>query len=519
MITSIVVRKNRYLDSVFLMQVAGNLQQEPGVTGAAAVMGTDRNKQVVADLGASGADLDAAGPDDLIIAVTGDADALGEVLGRVDEWLVRRSREGGVHAQAYRTFEDALGSQPGSNLVVISVPGEYAAREARRALDNGLNAFIFSSNVSLQDEIDLKQSAQQRGLIVMGPDCGTSIIAGIGLGFANAVRRGPIGVIGSSGTGLQEFTSIVDRYGSGISHAIGTGSRDLSDAVGGISTLQAFDALDTDTSTQVIGLISKPPGPRSVELLQRRAGRSSKPVVACFIGESEKVGASGSNIRLVPTLDDAAALAVSLVTENVVDRNTVEPARRSELIERESVRMARGQRYIRGLFAGGTFSYQAQQVMKERNLTVYSNTPLPGMRELKDPARSREHSIVDLGAEFFTDGRPHPMIESSLRRDRTQSEALDPEVAVILLDFILGYNASADPVGDLIESCTAAKRMASDRGGYLSIVASVCGTSEDFQDLERQTRLLREAGAVIMPSAAAAAAFSRDLALSLVEGT
>ena len=488
------------------------------MTGAAAVMGTDRNKQVVADLGAAGAELEGAGPDDLIIAVTGDQAAVGEVLGRVDEWLVRRPREGNSQAQTYRTLDDALQSQPGSNLAVISVPGEYAAREARQALDHELNAFIFSSNVSLEDEIDLKQDARQRGLIVMGPDCGTSIVAGVGLGFANAVRRGPIGVIGSSGTGLQEFTCTVDRHGCGISHAIGTGSRDLSDAVGGISTLQAFDALEVDSSTRVIGLISKPPGPQTMEALIRRADQSPKPVVACFLGESAHATRAGSNIRSARTLDEAAAVAISLAMGKAVDGDGIDPARRRELIETESARMAPGQRYVRGLFAGGTFGYQAQQVMKEHNLTVHSNAPLPGVQELTDPIHSHEHSIVDLGAENFTDGRPHPMIDSTLRRDRIQSEARDPEVAVILLDFILGYNASADPVGDLIESCASAKRMATDRGGYLSIVASVCGTSEDFQDLERQNELLQEIGVVVMPTAAAAAAFSRDLVLSLAGG-
>jgi FdrA protein len=514
MATGVVIKKNRYFDSVFLMQVAQNLQKESGVQQAAALMGTENNKQLLRGMGFAETEISAAGSNDLIIALQGsEQEAISSILAHADDWLIRRPSA--VSAMALHTLDDALGRQPRSNLVAISVPGEYAGKEARRALERGLNVFLFSSNVPVEEEIALKEYARDHGLILMGPDCGTAILAGVGIGFANAVRRGSIGVIGSSGTGLQEFTSIVHQCGLGISHAIGTGSRDLSDAVGGISTLSALEALEADPRTEVIALLSKPPGEKILPGLVERLNRCGKPVVTCFLGIFKYPSERDIRFTTAHTLDEAAALAVRVAAGEQATRIGIGSQELQALVSRERADMAPEQKYIRGIFAGGTFCYQAQQVMRDAELVVHSNAPLDGMLAMDDPLRSEAHTFIDMGAEMFTQNRPHPMIDSTLRRERILAEARDPQVAVLLLDFILGYNASPDPVGDLLEAIVEVKLDAGQRGGFLSVAASVCGTEGDPQNLQKQTRALEEAGVVVLPSSAQAALFSRTLALSL----
>jgi len=507
-----VVRKNRYFDSVFLMQVRQRLEQEPGVRQAAVVMGTENNKQLLAQMGLIGPWATSAGPEDLVIAVEGEnSDAVRSVLDRVEEFLTRRTKERGEHI---RTLTAAHATLPSANLAVISVPGRYAAREARTALEQGLNVFLFSSNVAVEDEVALKGLARERGLLVMGPDCGTAIIGGIGIGFANVVRRGSIGVIGSSGTGVQEFTCLVHRSGEGISHAIGTGSRDLGDAVGGVSTLSALDALEDDPGTHAIALIAKPPAPGVLARIRTRLRTCRKPVVACLLGTDEEEQA-WTPVHLSSTLDAAAARAVELVGGRSVVPEAADPAAWEESLAHERAQMAPEQKYLRGVFAGGTFCYEAQHVLQWRGLVVRSNAPLDQRYILDDPMHSVRHTLVDLGDEQFTEGRAHPMIDAALRQERLLLESRDREVAVVLLDFILGHNASPDPVGDLLPAIVAAKRAVARRGGYLSVVASVCGTEGDPQGLGSQVGALEGAGVIVLPSNAQAALYS----WSVVGGT
>lgn len=515
--TGYVIRKNQYFDSVFLMQVAKRLAEEPGIEEAAALMGTENNKRLLAAMGFEDREVLSAGPNDLIIALKAEnRSAVDTILDKVDAWLVRKSTR--VGKPALRTLDEALASQPHSNLVSISVPGEYAAREARKALERALNVFLFSSNVAVEDEAALKQYARERGLLVMGPDCGTAIIAAAGLGFSNVVRRGPIGVIGSTGTGLQEFTALVHQGGSGISHAIGTGSRDLADEIGGISTFTALEALEADLRTEVIALLSKPPGAKTLSLLMERLNRCRNPCVTCFLGIREYPSQADIRFTTAHTIDQAAALASEMATGVPAALTHVTPEELQRLVAKERAGMAPQQEYIRGIFAGGTFCYQAQQVMRDSGLVVHSNAPLEGMLELADPLRSKAHTLVDMGAEMFTQGRPHPMIDATLRRERILAEAQDPQVAILLLDFILGYNASPDPVGDVLDAISEAKRAASQRGGFLSVAASICGTDGDPQDLRKQTRALQEAGVVVLTTSAQAALFSLTLALSCQHG-
>ncbi len=304
-----IVKRNRYFDSIFLMRIAQRISDQPGIDDVAVLMGTEKNKQLLADMGFLDETISSAGPNDLMVALRGEHDGTIEaVLSGLEDLLVLTPLDAG--APTTRTLEAALEIKPDVNLAVISVPGEYAAAEARRALERGLNVFLFSGNVSPEEELTLKELARERGLIVMGPDCGTAIVAGVGLGFANVVRRGPIGVIAASGSGLQEFTSLVHQSGLGISHALGTGGRDLSDAVGGISTLAALAALEADPETQVIALVSKPPGAETLRRLLPEMNECRLPVITCFIGHDDTLSGTVSQISGDSSLFDAALLAV-----------------------------------------------------------------------------------------------------------------------------------------------------------------------------------------------------------------
>jgi succinyl-CoA synthetase alpha subunit len=507
-----VVRTNEYHDSVFLMRVARRISEQENIDQAALFMGTEKNKGILIELGFPAEELAAATPSDLILAVAArDEESLADVLENLDGWL--RAEPGRADMPAVRDLGEALTRQPLANLAVISVPGAYAASEAQRALERGLNVFLFSDNVPVEHEISLKRSARERGLIVMGPDCGTAIVGGIGVGFANRVRRGAVGVIGASGTGIQEFTTLVHRAGAGISQAIGTGSLDLSDDVGGISMLSALDALEADPSTKTIAILSKPPGPLALAVLIPRLMQCPKPLVVCFLGRKKEPGPVDVAYRTARTLDEAAALAVQNVTGHAPILIMPDDARFAALVSREREGMNPLQKYARGLFAGGTFCYQAQQVFMDAGLTVYSNTPMTGNRKLPGALISREHSLIDMGADEFTVGRPHPMIDSRLRRERLLAESKDPEMAVLVLDFLLGFNASADPAGELAPAIAEAKGEVKKRGGFLSVVASVCGTAEDPQGLERQVARLEGEGVVVLPSSAQAARFATILAV------
>jgi succinyl-CoA synthetase alpha subunit len=394
---------------------------------------------------------------------------------------------------------------------VISVPGEYAAREAHKALDAGLNVFLFSNNVSGKDELALKQVAAEKKLLVMGPDCGTAIIAGVGLGFANAIRRGSIGVIGVAGTGLQEFTSQVHNAGLGISHAIGTGGHDLSDEIGGLTTFAALDALEADPQTEIIAVISKPAGEKTFARLLKRFETCKKPLIGCFLGMPVESKHNPSSVQRTATIDEAVQVAIKLaggkpdLTPVGLSQAELEHA------SRERASWHPEQKYVRGVFSGGTFCYQSQQIFQNAGIAVYSNAPLAHQYQLEDSDHSRQHTFVDMGSDEYTLGKPHPMINGTLRKQRILAESRDPQMAILFLDFVLGYNASMDPVGELLDAILAAKKAAQQRCGALTVVASVCGTDEDPQDFDPQFKLLQQAGVIVFRSNARSTLFCSAL--------
>ncbi len=502
MVTGITIRKNQYYDSVFLMGFNNRLSKVDGVIQTAVLMGSDSNKEVLTDLGFVNAEVSAATANDLVVGVTAETQAvLDGIMQSFDQWLVEVNTTRST--ADIRTLDAAIAARPDANLVVISVPGEFAAHETKIALEAGKHVFLFSDNVAVEDEISLKTYARSRGLLVMGPDCGTSLIGGIGVGFANAVRKGKIGVIAAAGTGLQEFTCMVHNAGYGISHGIGTGGRDLSDAVGGLTTLAALDALENDPSTGVIAILSKPPGEKTLVKLVERIKTCKKPVVCCFLGISRKIEGEGTFFSRAKLIDDAVQLSIKAIGGEPKQM----PAEGSD----QQVNEVNKGKYLRGVFAGGTFCYQAQQILRDAGIKVYSNGPLDKKLTLEHPNQSKENTIVDMGDEYFMVGRPHPMIDGSQRALRIIKEAQDPQVGILLLDFILGYNSSTDPVGELVEAIQKAKQIAENRGDSLIIVASMCGTEGDPQDLALQTRMLKECGAVVFNSNAQATLYCVNL--------
>ncbi|MGQ0696347.1 MAG: acyl-CoA synthetase FdrA [Nitrospiraceae bacterium] len=511
------VLRNFYRDSVSLMQLSSTFAKLPGVEQASAIMASANNISLLKEAGLLIGTVE-AGANDLLIALQGDADALDAALAAAESALYQpapsvtgnwKSR-----SMAPRSIEMGLENMVGANLALISTPGEYAAAEAFKALNLGLNVMLFSDNVELKDEIALKRFAQDHDLIVMGPDCGTAIINGIPLAFANVVRRGEIGVVAASGTGLQQVTCLIDRWGKGISQAIGTGGHDLHKEVGGISMLQGLKALAADQSTSVIVLISKPPSPEVAERVLKAAAGTGKPVVVNFLGAAPE-GIRRPNLYAAGTLEDAAAAAVALA-----DGKRPEESRPKHPFFPMPPRLAPVQRYIRGLYSGGTFCYEASLLLKKDFGQVYSNTAVDHEDRLGDVWTSRGHTVIDLGDDLFTRGRPHPMIDHRLRNERILKEARDPEVAVILCDVVLGHGSHPDPASEMVPVIQEAKDSADKAGRHLVVVGFVCGTSSDPQNLSKQEAALREVGVILAESNAQAVRMAMAIALGAgtVEG-
>jgi succinyl-CoA synthetase alpha subunit len=489
------IKKGAYFDSVTLMRVGKELAGLPGVTDAAVVMGTKSNQAILHASGLLIPQFSGAADTDLLIAVkAGTARAADEALAATEALLGKATRKT-VSGEELRpvSVDGALQVLPGANLALISVAGRYAGDVAMRALEAGLHVMLFSDNVPLEQEIALKQFARKRGLLVMGPDCGTAIINGVPLAFANAVNRGSIGIVAAAGTGLQEVSCLISNAGAGISQAIGTGGRDVKQEVGGIMFIEALQALAKDEQTRVIVLVSKPPHPQVLKRIERVMKTVRKPVITLFIGAPRKDTGPA-------TLEEAALRAVAIAQDRDPGAVARQLAARDEglreLAQREATRLGKGRKYVRGLFSGGTFCAEAQIILKEMLPALRSNVPTQGLRQLRNPLVSQGNTLIDLGEDEFTVGRPHPMIDYSLRNRRIREEAADPETAVVLLDVVLGYGSNPDPAAELRDLLRQAARK-------VSVVCSITGTDQDPQNRSRVEAALRKTGAIVMPSNAA----------------
>lgn len=487
----IKIERERYFDSVFLMLISKEVESLPGVSSATAALATPHNVENLIRIGFASPELSTAGPNDLVVAIDAeDESAVAAAQERVEEMLTKKKDTATTADARPLTLGGAVDALPEANLAVISLPGDYAAREARAALRRGLHVMLFSDNVPLSQEIALKEEAIERGLLMMGPDCGTAIINGAPLCFANVVRRGAIGIVGASGTGIQEISSLIDRYGAGVSQAIGTGGRDLSQDVGGMMTLFGIDALAQDPQTEVIVVVSKAPAETVAQEILARLDNVEKPVVVQFIGTDARP--KRGNVSFAGSLAGAARLACSQIGHAVTD--AADAAETDRIAADEVAGMAAKQKRLVGMFCGGTLCQEAWHLLTNGGERVRSNVALTPELKLKQETWNDGHLLWDLGDDIFTQGRPHPMIEPSLRDDRIRELEADDSIAVIVLDLVLGHGAHADPAAGLAKSVAAAKRAFAERGGFLSVVSSITGTNNDPQGYSRQRTALEEAG-------------------------
>ncbi len=498
-----------YYDSVSLMIISNAVKKIPGVTEALVGMGTDLNRELNRNNpNLNSPEVEKTTPNDFFVAANvNDEETWKTVLAKVEEKL-NEKKEDAASNYYPASLDGALKVQPHTNIAVISVPGKggHAYKVAQDCLKQGIHVMLFSDNVSIEEEKDLKTEAVKRGLLVMGPDCGTAIINHVPLAFANVVRPGNIGMVCASGTGTQEVSSIIDSLGGGVSQVIGTGGRDLKKDIGGIMFKHALQALIADAATKVIVLVSKPPYPPVQTEVLKMAKEGGKPTVVCFIGGNPE---EPKSFGLVPavSLEDAARKAVALSKgeePKTFDGFDMSAAEIDSLVNEATKNLAPTQKYMRALYTGGTLCDESMKYLLPTCKRIFSNIPLQDNDKLENKDISREHTALDFGDDEFTVGRPHPMIDPSLRAERVLKEAGDKTCAVILVDCVIGYGSHEDPAADLADAIKKGKDKAKSEGRDVIVVASVCGTEGDPQGLSKTRETLKAAGAIVMPTNAQA---------------
>ena len=507
MLIKTLVMANCYMDSILILSVSRELMKLPGVHKAVVVMATDMNKTVVDEFGGMTAAVRDAGANDLIISLDCDKeDVVGAAEAKVKELASGKSKAGAGEAQVeYRTLAGAKSAMPEANICIISLPSEYALDEAKTALANDMNLFIFS-DMNEDEELEIKRIAHEKGLFVMGPGAGTAVINGCSLGLMSRIRRGKIGIVAASGSGLQEVAVLIHQMGEGVSQAIGTGGHDLSEKVGGIMFLQALDFFKNDPETEVLVLVSKPPHPTTAKKIYSNLPKN-KPVVIFFLGgDADEIRSSGAYAP--KTLEEAAIMAVEL------SRGTMPPERDivaedkaafAELASAEKAKLAPSQKYMRGLFCGGTHSEEAVTLLQEFVPNMHSNISFGKVDLLEDRHMSIENSLVDMGDEVFTKGKPHPVMDPSILVERMIQEARDPQTGVILFDLLYGCAIHPDPVGAMEDALKEIRRIETDEGRHICVIASLCGTDIEPQNVKQQAERLEAYGVILEPSNAKAA--------------
>jgi len=474
MVLKTIIKEDAYYDSIFLMNISVEIQKTEGVKQVVLLMGTDMNKTVLEELNLKNEKTDHATPNDLIIVIEAEQEeSIEKSISKLNNITSKNGSElkseKNIH---YNSLDEALKELSGINLAFITIPGKFVADEAKKVIEEGITPFIFSDNVPLSEEIELKKIAKEKGIFVMGPGCGTSVINGVSLGLMSIVSQGHIGIIGASGSGIHEVAVLIDRAGLGITQAIGTGGRDLLDEVGGMTMIQSFKFLKEDPATKVIVLISKPPDFTTMKKVLKEVSSCSKPVVVNFIGGNENIVKEAGAVP-ASTLEDTALRAISLVNKEKIPENVITSCKEKlDIIE------------------------------------LYSNIQYQKTIKLKDSNKSYKHTLIDMGGEEFTKGKPHPVIDPSIIKERLWREGSNANVSVILMDILLGYGAHNDPVGVIEGTLKSLKDKAEKDKRHLSIVVSVCGTDKDPQNLHTQIEKLKNIGCIIMPSNAQAAFLS-----------
>lgn len=476
-------------------------------------MGTEHNKSIMMKAGILSEEVCAnAGANDMIVGILTETQEQSDRAIKAFEALISKSNLPNADSNAAgdtgirtKSIDGAMGKLSSANFAVVSVPGKYAAEEAMKAMHKGLHVLLFSDNVTIEDEIRLKEYAVEHELLMMGPDCGTTWVNGVALGFANEVRRGDIGLSAASGTGLQEVCVIIDRLGGGISQALGTGGRDVKEQLGGKMMLMELKALEADPMTKVIGIVAKPPASSVLKEIIGLCSTFTKPVVACFLGGDRSL-LKGSSIHFADTLEDCASQLVQLshgaefVSAGTPDYRTIAAA--------EVPQYTASQKYVRGLYSGGSLCYEGILLAERVVGNVYSNI-CTGEYLLKNVEQSEGHCYIDMGEDYFTDGMPHPMIDTRLRVQRLKKEAQDESVAAIVFDCVIGYGSNEDPATALADAVREARKLADGR--HITFIASICGTDSDFQNRTDQQKKLEDAGVIVLGSNAQASKLASEI--------
>ncbi|MDO4302582.1 MAG: acyl-CoA synthetase FdrA [Bacillota bacterium] len=512
------IQKNVYYDSVTLMLLSSEINKLNGIAQAAVMMGTAHNIQLMTDAGLLTAqDGSNITPNDLIIGMIGQDEPVLDNAKQVLKEFFENKKSASENDEKIHvsSLDGAVTEMPDANIAVISVPGRYAAREAMKALKKNLHVLLFSDNVSLEEEISLKEYAAGHGLLMMGPDCGTAVINGIALGFANVVRRGSIGIAAASGTGLQELTCLIHRLGGGISQGLGTGGRDLKAAVGGRMMLLELQALAQDADTKVIGIISKPGDETVMRRIIEYCNQIAKPVAACFMGPKKDM--DYGKILLTDTIEELGK-ALTALEKGMDERAATERMRQirdtKTFSGEQAGHLKPEQKYIRALYSGGTLAYEALLLMEPKLKQVYSNISTHKEYLLENPEESKCHTILDMGEDYFTNGMPHPMIDMRLRSQRMRREAKDRNTGIFLLDCVLGFGCHEDPAAELVRMIDETRKENPDR--HYIFIASVCGTDDDLQCRISQVRALKAAGVLVMDSNAEAVRLALEIAESMM---
>lgn len=485
------VLKGEYIDSVTLMLLTTRANEIEGVKQALIGMGSDMNHEVLQNLNIATAESKAASSNDLMIVVAvEDEKILDKVFEQVEQILEQRNanQQDDDNTDVYHSQDEI--DDDDSQLVVISVPGQYAVREAHVALDKNKNIMLFSDNISVEDEIELKQKAISKNLLLMGPDCGTAIINDVKLCFANEVRSGKIALIAASGTGSQEISVKIHEYGGGISQLIGVGGRDLSAQVGGLMTLHALEMLKNDDDTETIVVVSKAPAPEvAKKVLSILNEIKDKKIIVCFMGATKDIVKNYPNVQFAGNTKEAALKAVGL---------TKVPQEYTSKIPK--YKFNKNQNKVVGIFAGGTLCDETFFQLKFANLEIYSNNSKDPKYKLKDASEYNLNKIIDFGADEYTRGKAHPMIDPSIRNDYLKKVVKDESVAVILMDFVLGYGSNPEPVKAMLPAILEAKKELAKQKREVAFVAYVLGTENDIQNKTEQIKLLEEQNIVVAPS-------------------
>jgi FdrA protein len=520
----VMIKSNFYRDSLQLMKISDKVRRiSRGVTEASVIMATSTNKGILIRLGFPPSVIEEAKESDIIIAVRAqDQNSLDLAIQKANEMLEspEKNLPGDEGKSKLNDLDTALNAVPDANLVLLSIPGEFVKDVSLKLIEHRMHQQIFSDHVPIEDELMIKEQAVKNGVLILGPGAGTSIINGKGIGFSNAVKEGPVGIVAAAGTGLQEVITLLDHCGIGVKHGLGVGGSDPKEKIGGLMMMECIKLLEKDPEIEAIGIVSKPPFPSVQEKIFNYISHyGKKKYVLAFIGGGQSQGGRiGEGIIQVSSLASAVlAFAKHIGGEQFARARAETYISQQDLksrLEKEWVNLGDNQKYIRALYTGGTFTYEAQVILGGiLPGPIFSNAPILNIEEMASSLTSEANSIVDLGEEEFTEGRPHPMIDPTIRKLRILEEAKDPEVGVLLMDFVLGYGSHPDPVGAALREIREAKEIAAKDGRYLSVITHVCGSTGDPQGYESSITKLQSTGSIVLPTNAIAAVGAAMVAL------